>query len=296
VLELLFDDTPLGVVASCLRGCVMARPGHVLVVADLRQIEARVIAWLAGEIDVLNVFASGQDVYTWTAARVGSKDRQLGKVMVLALGFGMGVPKFIRTALKYGIRVDPVLADQLVYGWRADNPNIVDFWWDLGNAALRIAAAGDGYRIPVGYVELRRQRQAMVIVLPSGRELFYQRVGCEWVDTPNGTRRPQLIYEGINQYTRRWETLRAWPGKIAENITQAVARDVLVGALRAVSDYGVRVIGTVHDELIAEAHPATADYTLALMRNVMCQTPRWARGLPLAAAGWIGERYCKPAG
>lgn len=292
-LNLLFSDTAMGVVSSCLRGCLTARPGHLLAVADLAQIEARVIAWLARQDDVLSVFGSGEDVYVWTARQVGSSDRQLGKVMVLALGFGMGAKRFIETAAKWGIDISLERASDLVRDWRDANQEIVRFWWNLEAAALRVAGAPHGYREDVGVLTLTRRRRAMVIRLPSGRELFYQFVKREWVKTRNGAQRLQLVYEGTNQITRRWELLRAWPGKLAENVTQAVARDVLTSGKRKLYLDGLNFIGTVHDELIAEAPLEEAGDTLQAMLAVMRCAPDWARGLPVDAEGWTGERYRK---
>lgn len=293
VLNLLFSDTAMGVVSSCLRGCLTARDGHLLAVADLAQIEARVIAWLAGQGDVLSVFASGEDVYSWTARQVGSDNRQLGKVMVLALGFGMGVKRFVTTAAGYHISVDDHTAQHLVTAWREANQEIVSFWWELERAALAVAGAASGHTERVGCLTLRRSRRAMAITLPSGRELFYQFIDREWTETVNGRKRLQLVYEGINQFTRRWELLRAWPGKLAENVTQAVARDVLVESLRNLYRRGINVIGTVHDELIVEAPVAAARMQLDLMLDAMRRAPSWAGGLPVHAEGWIGERYRK---
>lgn len=287
-VSLLFNDTPLGVVSSCLRGCIVAALGRLLAIADLAQIEARVIAWLAGQHDILRVFAAGEDVYTWTANRVGSSERQLGKVMVLALGFGMGAGRFCETALKYGIAIPPDRAQRLVDDWRDANDQIVNFWWELGNAAMRTVDSVHGTYATIGRITLERRRKAMVMRLPSGRELFYQYIGSEWVE-----QRRQFTYEGVNQYTRRWERLRAWSGRFAENATQAVARDVLTDALRKLHAAGLHVIGTVHDELIAECPAAEADAWLDRMLATMRQAPAWARGLPVWAEGKVAERYGK---
>lgn len=302
-LTALWGDTMLGIVASCLRGCIVAREGYLLPVADLSQIEARVIAWLAGQADILDVFAAGRDVYTWTANNVGSSNRQLGKVMVLALGFGMGAGKFRDTAAKYDILMAPDTAQMLVNDWRAANADIVQFWWDLEAAALRVAAKADGYQEQAGRIWLEKRRQAMVMRLPSGRELFYQRVASEWVEIktkmldaagePIIKKKLAVTYEGVNQYTRRWERLRAWAGRLAENATQAVARDVLTDALRQLNKMGLRVIGTVHDELIAEVPAPDADRWLVCMLDIMRQSPRWANSLPVGAEGKVLARYGK---
>ena len=204
-----------------------------------------------------------------------------------------GAKRFVETAAGYGITLDEHTAQELVTTWRQANPHIVQFWWDLESAALRVATAADGAAVRVGCVELRKQRRAMVIRLPSGRDLFYQRVGSQLVKTASGKHRLQIIYEGINQYTRKWELLRAWPGKLAENAAQAVARDVLAHALQIFRQMNINVVGTVHDEVIAEVPASRAQVTLHVMLAVMCRAPIWASGLPVHAEGRVASRYGK---
>jgi len=288
-LELFFEDSALGVVASCLRGTLVASPGNLLVSADLAQIEARVIAWLGGQQDILDVFARGEDVYVYTAAKVGSTDRQLGKVLVLACGFGMGPNKFQDTAKTYGMSLTPLEAQGHVYAWRGENPAICDFWWNC-DAAARDIASGDKGPIHVGPVSFRRRGATMLIRLPSGRDLVYRGIGMEW-DREQG--RDAITYWGVNQYTRKWTRIRTYGGKLAENITQAIARDVMADAMLELDRQDVDTRLTVHDELIAEADQADADDTLQLMLDVLGMTPSWAPGLPVAAAGWAGPRYRK---
>lgn len=289
VLDLLFEDTPLGVISSCLRGCLVPEKGAAFVVGDLAQIEARVIAWLAGQHDILGVFARGDDVYIWTAEKVGSSNRQLGKVLVLSCGFGTGPPKFLATAAKYGVTLELPEAEHLVWEWREANHHIVDYWHALGHAALDIVGAPSGISTRVGRVLLEHRNRALVIRLPSGRELFYQRAAVERDEEG----RFGVTYEGVNQYTRHWERIRTWGGKLAENITQAVARDVLAHDLVKLYGEGLPIVGTVHDELIGEPEAADAQPWLERMLDVMQTAPAWAPGLPIGAEGHILERYGK---
>lgn len=293
VLNMLFEDTPLGVVSSCLRGCIVPEPGNLFAVGDLSQIEARIVAWLAGQQDVLDVYASGEDVYVWTANQAGSNNRQLGKVIRLALGFGMGATKFIDTAATYQIALDELQAKRIVDDWRASSTNIVEFWYELGNAAMAVATGRDGYYECVGRghsaIGLERRRRAMIMHLPSSRELFYQYIDRLW-DPDRG--RFRLVYEGVNQYTRRWERISTWGGKLVENATQAVARDVLTDSLRTLW-VKLDIVGTVHDELIVESPAARAAWDLSTMLMVMKTTPAWAPGLPVGAEGRVVARYGK---
>jgi DNA polymerase len=289
-LNMLFEDSALGVLASCLRGCFVASPGHRLVVGDLAQIEARVVCYLSGQQDVLDVFASGADTYTYTARQQGSDSRQFGKVLILACGFGMGPDRFQATAQTYGITLDPAQAFDAVHNWRENNDQIVHLWWDIGNAAARIARSQDGTSIQVRGIELRRSKRAMKIILPSGRALIYHHIGLQENDR---TGRSDLVFMGVDPKTKRWTKQRTYGGKLVENITQATARDVMAWDMVQLNAMGVPLVGTVHDELIAETPVPLAQATLDRMLTTMRTTPPWAPGLPLAAQGWVGARYRK---
>jgi DNA polymerase len=286
-LDMLFEDSAIGVVASCLRSTILAPFGFKLVVADLAQIEARVLAWLAGQMDALAVFRARQDIYTATANAIGSTNRQLGKVLVLACGFGMGHVRFQQTALTYGVVLDEWEALSAVTAWRSLNSHIVTFWWDSHRALLRVMRAGPGAAEKLGFVTFIRGNRVLLIRLPSGRHLVYRHPKIEQNE------------QGFDEFTYlgslggNWVRLRAWPGKLAENITQAVARDVMVEAMLVLARGKVPLIATIHDELIAEVSVDQADDTLDGMLLVMRQTPGWAKGLPVDAAGFIVQRYQK---
>jgi DNA polymerase len=284
-LDLMFEDSALGVVASCLRSTIIARAGCMLPIADFSQIEARVLAWLAGQRDALDVFRRGEDIYTVTARAIGSPSRQLGKVLVLACGFGMGPVRFMQTALGYGIVLDLVEATNAVMAWRAVNDHIVTFWWEAHRALMRVMRAAPGASEQVGFCSIIHRQGMILVRLPSGRHLIYRHPRIETND------------QGFAEFTYLgslgggWTRLRAWPGKLAENITQAVARDVMVEAMLRLT--GVPLIATIHDELIAEVPRAAADATLDRMLGAMRAPPPWALGLPVNAAGFIVRRYQK---
>jgi DNA polymerase len=284
-LELMFEDSALGVVASCLRSTIMAGPLSRLVVADLSQIEARVLAWLAGQTGVLDVFARGEDIYVATAKAIGSTVRQLGKVLVLACGFGMGHVRFRETAIGYGLALSEDEAREAVALWRAANKRIVDLWWNTQRTLLRVMHAGPGAQERAGRVRITHRLGMLLIELPSGRHLVYRRPRIE----ENEQGYPEFTYMG--SLGGAWTRLRSWPGKTAENITQAVARDVMVEAMLRLR--GVPLIATVHDELIAEVPTAAAEPVKAQMLAAMRTTPAWASGLPVDAAGFVTVRYQK---
>jgi DNA polymerase len=284
-LELLFEDSALGVVASCLRSTIMAGPLRRLVVADFAQIEARVLAWLAGQHDALAVFRRGEDIYTATAKAIGSANRNLGKVLVLACGYGMGHVRFRETAATYGVTLSEDEAASAVMAWRELNHHIVTLWWEGHRVLMRVLRDGLGASGRLGYVTFRYRNNALLIRLPSGRHLVYRHPRIEQNDTGHD----EFTYMG--SLGGGWIRLRAWPGKTVENITQAVARDVMVEAMLTLRD--IPLIATIHDELIAEVSEDQADQTLDRMLQTMRITPAWAAGLTIDAAGFIVRRYQK---
>jgi DNA polymerase len=284
-LDMLFSDSPLGVVASCLRSTIVAGPGNRLCLADFSQIEARVLAWLAGQEDSLEIFRSGKDIYTETARAIGSSHRQLGKVLVLACGFGMSWVKFTGTARGYGVILTEVEANAAVMAWRAVNWKIVQLWWETHKALLRVTAGGPGTMERCGKCSFIRRADAVLVRLPSGRHLVYRQPKIE--ENPQG--HPEFVYMG--GFGGHWAEIRMWPGKLVENITQAVARDIMCDAILSLPD--VPLVGTVHDELVAETAEADADETLDRMLSVMRRSPAWAAGLPVNAAGLVTRRYAK---
>ncbi|MBN9348284.1 MAG: hypothetical protein J0I48_19150 [Devosia sp.] len=296
LLEAFFGPL-LGIVSSALRGCIVAKPGNKLVVADFAQIEARVVAWLAGQSDILDTFraydaGTGPDVYTYTARQNGSSNRQLGKVLVLACGFGMSWRKFKDTAKTYGLALTDEFAEQAVKTWRANNRMIVQFWWDCDAAAkavLQSAINGASASYNVGPVSFAMWRGHLLIKLPSGRKLVYRDARLETDELG----RVGITYMGVDQYTRKWKRQRTYGGKLVENITQAVARDIMALATQRAEHLGLRPELLVHDEMICEAPAATADTSLKHLLRAMKLPPVWAKGLPVDAAGWAGDRYKK---
>jgi DNA polymerase len=284
-LDLLFEDSALGVIASCLRSTIVAGPLRRLVIADFSQIEARVLAWLAGQQDALDTFIRGEDIYVATAARMGSDSRALGKICVLALGFAMGHLKFQATAQTYGVILSEDDARDAVAAWRSLNSRIVDLWWDSHRALMRVLWRGPGAEEQVGFCTFIHRPRALLIRLPSGRHLVYRHPRIE----KNDHGYDEFTYMG--SLGGNWVRLRAWAGRTVENITQAVARDVMVEAMLGLRD--LPLIATIHDELIAETPEADADRVLGRMLAAMRVTPAWAAGMPVDAAGFVVRRYQK---
>lgn len=289
-LDLAFEDSGLGVVASCIRGCFIADQGNLLTCADLANIEARVLPWLAGQRDVLEVFLRGEDIYTFTAGLIGSTDRQLGKVIRLALGFGMGAPRFVATAEQWRIPLDILDAMEIVQLYRHRSPYVVQFWWDLERAMKRcierdrLDSSNLTEREPVGWIAFQRGRSGVAMILPNGRHLLYRHARIE-----DG----EITYDGLHQKTHKWGPIRTYGGKLAENATQAVARDVMAEAMLVLAGMGHDLRLTSHDEIIGQAHASIARQRLDEMIEVMSRDVVWAPGLPVGATGFTAERYRK---
>jgi DNA polymerase len=236
----------LDCVSWSLRSCLKATDdARALWSFDFSQIEARVLAWLAGQQDILGVFAAGDDVYVWAAAQFGSLDRQLGKVLVLALGFGMGATKLKETARKnYGVALSQGQAERFKDGWRKANHKIVQFWAEMDFAARQaILRRGEVVAVGGSGVAFTCTARTLQMRLPSGRVLYYHKPRLA-MDTNS------IVYWG-SEVGGRWVEQRTWGGKLAENATQAVARDIMAEAmLRAFRRTGAVPCMTVHDELV----------------------------------------------
>jgi DNA polymerase len=275
----------LDCVSWSLRSCLKATDDSKMLWSfDFSQIEARVLAWLAGQHDILAVFAAGEDVYVWAASQFGSSDRQLGKVLVLALGFGMGAAKLREQAWKtYKVRMTAGEAERFKDGWRTANYKIVHFWREMDAAAkAAILRQGSGYVTAVGGsgVAFTCTSRTLQMRLPSGRVLYYHKPR---LDRESGN----IVYWGT-EAGKPWHELRTWGGKLAENATQAVARDIMAEAsLRAWRRKALVPCMSVHDELVYPVRAGTKRY----MVDLMLEAPPWAGGLPLNGEHKIMRRY-----
>jgi DNA polymerase len=288
-LRLLFGR-PLDVVSSCLRGVFKAPPGKMFAICDYHAIEAIVLAWLANDEALLNVFRRGENVYLFTAQSVGSNDRKLGKVLRLACGYGMGHVKFQETALGYRLKLTLDEARAAVNAFRAANPLIVSLWHLLEAFAIK-AIQNPTSDYQCGKLRIRmadekdRLKGALLIRLPSGRSLVYRNARVE---------HGRIIFWGVDQFTRRWKELDTYGGKLVENATQAVARDLLAEAVVNIDrEFPNTLCTTVHDEVIGMANGEDVAELFDGMKLAMSTPPAWASGMPLTAAGAISERYCK---
>ncbi len=296
-----FHGEPLDVVSSCLRGMLIPRPGYAFIDFDLSSIEARMVAWLAGQNDVLRVFERGEDVYVYTQKKLGLNSRQEGKVAVLGLGYGMGAAKFVATAAGYGLSFDDDFAQKIVSDWREANNKISSLWWTTDRCAketIRAAqsAANKSARISVNSLISLSVRPArngdplLTIRLPSGNHLFYRNVGLE-----AGEKGDQIVYDGVDQTTKKWSRQRTYGGKLVENITQAAARDVIADMLMRIdaTPAAGKLVTTVHDQILTEAPIADAAAACVAVNEIMNTAPAWANGCPIGAEGGVKMRFGK---
>lgn len=299
--ELCYGE-PMIFLSSCLRGLLMAAPGTQLVAADFSAIEARVLAWLAGEEKVLVVFrthgkiyeAAAADIYSVLLDEVSKDQRQIGKVAVLALGYQGGVGAFQSMAKVYGVKVDDDRADQIKVAWRIKHPNIVKYWYALEEAAVAaVRSPGTTTKVGKGHraVYFKKVGSFLFCRLPSGRKLCYPYPRMELATMPWGDKKEVIVYKSVDSQTKKWVDTKTYGGMLAENITQAVSRDLLRDAMFRVEDAGYEVVLHVHDEIVAQADPEKIN--LHEFEQLCAITPDWAEGLPISAEGWTGTLYRK---
>jgi len=280
------------VLKSMLRPALVSDRGKSLVVADWAAVEARVNPWLSGcpaSICKLNLFRTGEDVYKVNASetfyvpveKITSEQRQIGKVQELACGFAGGVGAFAAMGRMYGILLSEPEAKRMVNAWRQANPWAVPYWQDLENAYTR-AMRNKGHEFKAGRVTYLFDGQHLWYALPSGRVLCYPfaRLEQDGISYAKASWKPAAD-------AKEWPRARLWRGLACENITQAVANDLLRHALRGLDD----VVLHVHDEIVVES--AEPEIALQKMKDVMCTPPAWAEGLPLDVEASIMTRYGK---
>lgn len=288
-VELLYEDVP-DTLSQLIRTAFIPRDGAQFLVADFSAIEARVIAWFAGETWRQEVFSTGGDIYCASASQmfkvpvekhgINGHLRQKGKIAELALGYGGSVGALkAMGALEMGLTEEEL--PQLVDAWRQSNPNIVKFWWAVDRAvmeAVRYKHTTTDYGLTFSC------RSGMLfITLPSGRKLAY-------VKPKVGTNKfggECITYEGIGS-TKKWERLDSYGPKFVENIVQATARDILCYAMRTLRCCSI--VMHIHDELVIEADPRMS---LDAVCEQMGRTPPWAKGLLLRADGYATPFYKK---
>lgn len=289
MLNLLYDSVP-SVLSELIRTAFIPRPGYKFVVSDFSAIEARVLAFLAGETWRFKVFAEGKDVYCASASQmfgvpvekhgINSHLSQKGKIAELALGYGgaVGAIKSMGT-IEMGVPQEDL--QPLVNAWHSSNPNIVQFWWDIDDAVKTTIKQ----RIPteVRGIKFFYRSGMLFILLPSGRTLSYAkpRIG------ENQYSGESVTYEGVGS-TKKWERIESYGPKFVENIVQVISRDILCNSMKTLRH--CFICGHVHDELVIEC---SKDVDLNVICQQMGRSPSWMSDILLWADGYETEFYKK---
>ena len=300
-VKLLYGNVP-DTLSQLIRTAFIPSEGHKFVVADFSAIEARVIAWLAGEQWVNEVFATHGKIYEATASQMfgvpveriakGNPEyslRQKGKVATLALGYQGGTSALIAMgALQMGLTEEEL--PDIVQRWRQANPRIKGLWYAIENAALAVmeTAQPQGINGLIFALEgdLIYGQSFLTVRLPSGRKLFYPKPFLK----ENRFEKMAVHYYTVGQQTRKWEVTSTYGGKMVENIVQAIARDCLAVTLERIAAKGLQVVFHVHDEVIIDAPIET---TVEEICNLMAEPIPWAPGLVLKGAGFESKYYMK---
>lgn len=278
------------VLSELIRTALIAEDGKTFIVCDFSAIEARVIAWIAGEDWVLDVFRNNGDVYCATASQMfgvpvekhgaNAELRAKGKIAVLALGFGGGVNALEKMGgAKLGLSQEEM--NDIVTKWRDANKRIVRLWRHVELAAKYVLTQGTESTIERG-LRFFWDSVGLCIELPSKRTLYYPKMRINDND--------RFVYEGLNQTTKRWESIETYGGKMTENIVQAIARDCLIDTMLRLESKGHKIVFHIHDETVIEA---TLDQSLNDIKNVFCEPISWAPGLPLKGEGYVTPYYLK---
>lgn len=288
-LEMLYEDIP-DTLSQLIRTAFIPRTGLKFIVADFSAIEARVLAWLAGEKWRMRVFEEGKDIYCSSASQmfgvpvekhgVNGHLRQKGKIAELALGYGGSVGALkAMGALDMGLREDEL--QPLVDAWRKSNPMVTTLWWDVDRAVKQ--CVHEHVSVRTHNIVFTYKSGFLIIKLPSKRCLYYVNPRVE----ENKYGGESVTYEGVGS-TKKWERLESYGPKFVENITQAIARDILLYAMQTLKEY--RIVAHVHDEAIIETDKNVSVQSVC---ELMGRTPPWAEGLVLRADGYECEFYKK---
>lgn len=321
----LFYGSPSEMISQSMRGFITAASGKELVACDFASIEARVLAWLSDQESTLDIFRSGYDIYVYEASRifgvskemVTPEQRQVGKVAILALGYGGGVNALQQMCQSHRLSMAPIFkelssryhfADLFKYKdkygkdlsreeygaseivkklWRRSNPKIVDYWRDVEDAVRRAITEPQTFIVGVKGREVRFKKSGSFLwcKLPSGGVICYPYPELD----PKG----QITYMSEDSETKKWMRFGTYGGSLVENITQSLARDLLAEAMVNLKIRGKSIVLHVHDEIVVETVSAPGGDSVNEISEIMKETPPWAFNLPIEVTGWRGMRYRK---
>lgn len=305
MLDLLFDASIMEILSSIARSMFAAPEGKKLVVCDYAAIENVVLGYCAGAESILSIFEEGLDPYkSFGVPLLGKKydditkaERTFCKPPVLGCGFMLGGPGLKRYADSMGVAMTDDEAERAKSLWRDTYHEVPTFWYALSDAVMNVIR--DKKPREIGPIRLAYEKPMLRIYLPSGRALSYVRPRIEqkrkpWVDENTGKPAigPTIVYDGVHQNTKQWVALTTHPGKLTENVVQAIARDLLAQGLKNADAMNFEIVGHVHDEIIALVSTYGA-LGLPQLKEAMLDVPTWATHLPIQAEGYESEFYRK---
>lgn len=293
----LYDDDPMSTAGALTRSVLVAAEGKELIAGDYSAIEGRGLAWLAGEESELEVYRSDKDVYVATASMILHKAyeditkderNRVGKVATLACGYGGSVGA-VRKFGGEGL-LDDEIVSQIVRPWREAHPRTVAFWYELERACMS-AVAEKGKIFSARGISYTVRDQFLMCRLPPGRLLFYYDPRIMPVRTSWGEDKDSVTYMTVDSLSHKWRRTNTYAGKLAENCTQAICRDIMAEAMLRMEEAGYPIVITVHDEIVCEVTEGFG--SVEEFEGLMCKVPEWATGFPIRASGWRGKRYKK---
>jgi DNA polymerase len=294
LLTALWPD-PMLALSMCMRGFIKAPDGKVLRVVDYSAIEARVLAWVAGEQWLIEAFIRGVDVYKLMASflysipveAVSSEQRRIAKNLVLGCGYQLGAKKFVEYCARAGVYITPEQSEEAVGTYRQRNQRIVACWGSVERAAIAAVQTGKGVRWRM--LEFEVQDVWLTVRLPSGRRLYYLHPKVQTVITYN---KPKLQLTFREEFKGQMYRNSTYGGKLVENIVQGIARDLMANGMLEAEKDSLPIIGTVHDELINEGDEGDGR-TVEEFEHAVCRLPDWGHGIPIGAEGFQTTRYKK---
>ena len=274
---------------SAIKKAIIAPPGYTLIDSDSAQIEARMLAWLAGENNLVEAFAKGEDVYKLMAGKIYGKpadeinddERFFGKTTILGCGYGMGHVKFQLMLKLQGVEIDEQEAQRIITIYRSANPRIRDLWAKGGDALAAMLSGGQCGFGKSGVIGVSKKG----FLLPSGLTLFYNNLSVRQEVAPNGQERKIYTYDSRNE-----KGIYIYGGKVVENVVQALARCIIAEQMVRIAKH-YRVVLTVHDAIMCLAKDKEVEEAKAYVKECMSWTPDWAQGLPVSCKVGSGKSY-----
>jgi len=299
-INMLYGDV-MDVLASATRSMIAAPKGKRFIVADYAQIEARLLFWVANQLDALQAFIDGEDIYKLLAVDIYSKpldiisvdERFVGKQAILGLGYGMGVAKFVIQMIKFGMPMPEKFLKKVIDLYRKKYRRVVKLWEHSETAARKaIQHPKETFSVKNAGCKItyRMVKGDLVCKLPSGRDMYYKGARVDYKEK-FGREQPCITYMGFKSEINKWVRMDTYGGKLVENFIQAIATDIMAHGMLEAEKEGYDQIFTVHDEAIAEMADGVG--SVKEYEDILCRLPNWAKGCPIVAEGWEGTRYKK---